>query len=82
MSHDPNENVRYPLTWPFWMSEKVAEAANERAMTVATWLRVAILEKLERSGKPRFPPTHEIIHKDGDPGNYDPANLEIRRQQP
>ena len=51
MSHDPNENVRYPLTWPFWLSEKVAEAADARAMSVATWMREAAIEKLERTGK-------------------------------
>lgn len=46
--HDPNENVRYPLTWPFWLAEKVAEAASARAMSVATWMREAAIEKLER----------------------------------
>ena len=49
MSSDPNANVRYPLTWPFWLSEKVSEAASARAMSVATWLREAAIEKLERT---------------------------------
>ena len=51
MSSDPNRNIRYPLTWPAWMYEKVAEAANARAMSVATWMREAALEKLERTEK-------------------------------
>jgi hypothetical protein len=51
MSNDPNRNVRYPLTWPFWLAEKAAEAANDRAMSVATWLREAAIEKLERDKK-------------------------------
>ena len=48
MSNDPNQNIRYPLTWPAWLADKVAQAANARAMSVATWLREAALEKLER----------------------------------
>ena len=51
MSNDPNRNIRYPLTWPAWLAEKVAAAANERAMSVATWLREAAIEKLERTEK-------------------------------
>ena len=43
--------IRYPLTWPTWMAEKVAEAANKRAMSMATWLREAAQEKLERTEK-------------------------------
>jgi len=51
MSNDPNQMVRYPLSWPAWLADKVAGAATARAMTVATWLREAALEKLERDGK-------------------------------
>ena len=51
MSNDPNRLIRYPLSWPAWMYEKVAEAANARAMSVATWMREAALEKLERTEK-------------------------------
>lgn len=50
MSNDPERVLRYPLSWPAWMADKVAEAANTRAMSVATWMREAALEKLERSG--------------------------------
>ena len=35
------------------LAEKVAEAANARAMSIATWLREAALEKLERTEKKR-----------------------------
>jgi len=45
---DPNRQISYPLRWPAWMAERVAEAANARAMSMATWLREASLEKLER----------------------------------
>lgn len=48
---DPNRNVRYILTWPAWMSEMAAQAANDRAMTVAVWIREAIREKLERESQ-------------------------------
>jgi hypothetical protein len=47
---DPNRIIRYPLSWPAWMADQVAEAANARAMSMATWLREAALEKLERDG--------------------------------
>jgi hypothetical protein len=51
MSNDPERMIRYPLSWPAWLSEKVSEAANARAMSVATWLREAAQEKLERTEK-------------------------------
>jgi hypothetical protein len=50
---NPERNVRYPLTWPAWLQERVAEAANARAMSMATWMREAALEKLERTEKER-----------------------------
>ena len=49
MSSDPNRNIRYPLTWPAWLAEKVARAADKRAMSVATWMREAAIEKLKRT---------------------------------
>ena len=49
---DQNRVIAYPLRWPAWLSERVAEAANARAMSMATWLREASLEKLERESKP------------------------------
>ena len=49
MSGDPNRNVRYPLTWPAWLAEKVARAADARAMSVATWLREAAINELKRT---------------------------------
>ncbi len=51
MSNDPNRSQRYPLTWPAWLADKVAEAANDRAMSIATWMREAAIEKLERDKK-------------------------------
>jgi hypothetical protein len=51
MSNDPDRIIRYPLSWPAWMAEDVAEAANKRAMSMATWLREAAIEKLERLKK-------------------------------
>jgi len=45
--------VRYPLSWPAWLAEKVATAARARAMTVAAWLREAAIEKLERQSDGR-----------------------------
>jgi hypothetical protein len=48
---DPDRQISYPLRWPAWLAEKAAEAANARAMSVATWLREAALEKLERDRK-------------------------------
>ena len=50
---DPERMIRYPLSWPASLAEKVAEAANARAMPIATWLREAALEKLERTEKKR-----------------------------
>ena len=73
---DPERTVRYPLSWPAWMYEKVAEAANARAMSVATWMREAALEKLERAPAPQG--KRVVNHKDGNPRNNDPSNLEIR----
>ena len=58
------------------MYEKVAEAATDRAMSVATWMREAALEKLERAGMSG----KVVIHKDGDPRNNDPSNLELRER--
>ena len=43
--------IRYPLSWPAWLAEKVAEAANARAMSMGTWLREAAQEKLDRTEK-------------------------------
>lgn len=48
---DPDQTVTYALRWPFWLSEKAAEAANGRAMSVAAWLREAAQEKLQRDDK-------------------------------
>ena len=50
---DPERLVRYALSWPAWLAEKVAEAANARTMPMAVWLREAALEKLERTEKER-----------------------------
>lgn len=50
---DPERMIRYPLSWPASLAEKVAEAASARAMSIATWLREAALEKLERTEKKR-----------------------------
>jgi hypothetical protein len=55
MSNDPERMIRYPLSWPAWLAEQAAEAATGRAMSVATWLREAAIEKLEREGKGRRP---------------------------
>ena len=51
MSDDPNRLVRYPLSWPAWLAEKVAVAANARAMSVAAWMREAAIKELERTEK-------------------------------
>ena len=48
---DPERMVRYPLTWPAWLAEKVAKAAGARTMPMAVWIREAILEKFEREEK-------------------------------
>ena len=48
---DPDRMIRYPLSWPASLAERVADAANARAMSMATWVREAILEKLERTEK-------------------------------
>jgi len=48
---NPERQISYPLRWPAWLAERVAEAANARAMSVATWLREAAQEKLERTGE-------------------------------
>lgn len=45
----PERTVRYPLTWPAWLAERVAEAARARMMPMAVWLREAAVEKLERT---------------------------------
>ena len=47
---DPERLVRYALSWPAWLAEKVAEASNARMMPMAVWLREAAREKLEREG--------------------------------
>ena len=52
MKANADRLVSYPLRWPAWLAEKVAEAASARAMSMATWLREAAQEKLERDGKP------------------------------
>ena len=49
MSSDPERITRYSLSWPDWLADKVSDAANARAMSVATWLREAAQEKLERT---------------------------------
>lgn len=46
--HDPERIVRYPLSWPAWLAEKVRAAATARTLSMAAWMREAILEKLER----------------------------------
>ena len=53
---DPDQMVRYPLTWRRSMAGKVAKAARNasteaRTVTVADWVREAIAEKLERDSK-------------------------------
>jgi hypothetical protein len=50
MSNDPNRNIRYPLTWPAWLAELAAQAANDRTQSVAVYIREAVLQKLERDG--------------------------------
>jgi HNH endonuclease len=77
MSSDPDRLVQYPLRWPAWLYEKVTETANARAMTVATWIREAALEKLERAGLNG----NQVVHLDGDPRNNDPSNLELRESE-
>jgi hypothetical protein len=46
---DPEQLVRYPLSWPLWMAERVTRVARTRTMPVAVWVREAIWEKLERT---------------------------------
>jgi len=48
---DPDRPVRYLLTWPKSLQEAVATAAARRTMSIATWMRQAALEKLERDRK-------------------------------
>lgn len=43
--------LRYPLTWPAWLAERVTEAANAKMTSVAAWLREAAMEKLDREKK-------------------------------
>lgn len=76
---DPNRTLRYPLSWPAWLSEQVAEAANARAMSVATWLREAAQEKLERTDGKRHQPVGKRVvrHEDGDRTNNDLSNLKV-----
>lgn len=50
---DPGRTVRYVLSWPAWLAEKVAEAAGGRMMPMAVWLREAAVEKLEQAEKER-----------------------------
>jgi hypothetical protein len=73
MSDDPHRTIRYPLNWPAWLADAVAAAASNRAMTVATWMREAALEKLSRANEDK-----QVRHLDHDPRNKAPANLEIR----
>jgi predicted DNA-binding protein len=46
---DPEQLVRYALSWPAWMAERVTKVARTRTMPVAVWVREAIWEKLERT---------------------------------
>lgn len=48
---DPERLVRYPLTWPASMAERVAAEAKAHTMPMAVWLREAVREKLERTEK-------------------------------
>ena len=50
MRSDPDRLIRYPLNWPAWLSNLAAQAANDRAMAVAVYIREAVLEKLDRDG--------------------------------
>jgi len=50
MSNDPGRFIRYPLNWPAWMADLASQAANDRAMSVAVYIREAVLEKLDRDG--------------------------------
>jgi hypothetical protein len=50
---DPERLVRYPLTWPVWMAEKVAAAARAHTMPMAVWVREAIRKELERTENER-----------------------------
>jgi predicted HicB family RNase H-like nuclease len=49
---DPNRQITYPLRWPAWMAEKTAQEANARAQSMATWIREAVRQRLEREGNP------------------------------
>lgn len=49
MTDNPGRMVRYQLTWPAWLAERVTAAARAQAQPVATWLREAALEKLGRA---------------------------------
>ena len=51
MNDEPQRTSRFPLTWPAWLAKQVEEAASARAMSMATWLREAAIEKLERDRK-------------------------------
>lgn len=53
MTSDPDRILRYPLNWPAWLAELTAQAANDRAMSTADYLRQAAVEKLERDGYKR-----------------------------
>ncbi len=78
---DPNRLIRYPLSWPAWLAEEVAEAANGRAMSVAAWLRDAAIQRLTRDKAFDYSQV-EIVHLDGDPENNEPENLLVRKRQP
>ncbi len=85
MSPKANENrlIGYPLRWPAWMAERVAEAATARGMSVATWLREAALEKLERAGQSQ-PPAAEVLAVKADERKRRerPARPPVRRAAP
>lgn len=50
MDSDPNRMIRYPLNWQAWLAELASEAANDRAMSVAVYIRQAVVNQLERDG--------------------------------
>ena len=48
---DPDRLVRYPLSWPASMAERVAKVASAHTMPIAVWVREAIRKELERTEK-------------------------------
>lgn len=53
MTSNPDRIIRYPLNWPAWLAELTAQAANDRAQSIADYLRQAAVERLERDGYKR-----------------------------